>query len=301
MTLVAAVDIGGTTIKSALVDSSFNMIATATAPTPRSDSTGKDTVRVIAQLIETLSLKGKVSSAGVGVPGIFDEENCVSRWAGNLGWKDLAIGDLLRNQLDLPVAFDHDVRAGALAELRAGAARGKSNAAFIAIGTGISAGLIIDGAIRSIGGYAGEIGHLNVGHSYQCVCGKLGCLEAISSALAISAAYAKQSGQNGVSAEKVVSLATNGDLMASQIWNEALEALTKACEILITVLATEVIVFGGGVSRAGDALIRPISHSLDQSLTFQRKPELKIAHFGAQAGMIGCAMMAFDLIPDATQ
>lgn len=300
MTLVAAVDIGGTTIKSALVDSSFTMIATATAPTPRSDSTGKDTVRVIAQLIETLSLKGKVSSAGVGVPGIFDEENCVSRWAGNLGWKDLAIGDLLRNQLDLPVAFDHDVRAGALAELRAGAARGKSNAAFIAIGTGISAGLIIDGAIRSIGGYAGEIGHLNVGHSYQCVCGRLGCLEAISSALAISAAYAKQSGQDGVSAEKVVSLATNGDVMASQIWNEALEALTRACEILITVLATEIIVFGGGVSRAGDALIRPISHSLDQSLTFQRKPELKIAHFGAQAGMIGCAMMAFDLIPDTT-
>lgn len=301
MTLVAAVDIGGTTIKSALVDSSFNMIATATAPTPKADSTGKDTVRVIAQLIETLSLKGKVSSAGVGVPGIFDEENCVSRWAGNLGWKDLAIGDLLRNQLDLPVAFDHDVRAGALAELRAGAARGKSNAAFIAIGTGISAGLIIDGAIRSIGGYAGEIGHLNVGHSYQCVCGRLGCLEAISSALAISAAYAKQSGQDGVSAEKVVSLASNGDVMASQIWNEALEALTRACEILITVLATEIIVFGGGVSRAGDALIRPISHSLDQSLTFQRKPELKIAHFGAQAGMIGCAMMAFDLIPSATR
>lgn len=301
MSLVAAVDIGGTTIKSALVDSSFNIIATATAPTPRSDSTGKETVYAIAQLIETLSLKGKVSSMGVGVPGIFDEENCVSRWAGNLGWKDLAIGDLLRNQLDLPVAFDHDVRAGALAELRAGAARGKSNAAFIAIGTGISAGLIIDGAIRSIGGYAGEIGHLNVGHSYQCVCGRLGCLEAISSALAISTAYAKLSGQTGLSAEKVVSLATNGDLMASRIWNEALEALTRACEILITVLATEVIVFGGGVSRAGDALIRPISHSLDQSLTFQRKPELKIAHFGAQAGMIGCAMMAFDLIPGATR
>lgn len=301
MTLVAAVDIGGTTIKSALVDSSFNMIATATAPTPRSDSTGRETVRAIAQLIETLSLKGKVSSMGVGVPGIFDEKNCVSRWAGNLGWKDLAIGDLLRDQLDLPIAFDHDVRAGALAELRAGAARGKSNAAFIAIGTGISAGLIIDGAIRSIGGYAGEIGHLNVGHSYQCVCGRLGCLEAISSALAISTAYARQSGQNGVNAERVVSLATDGDLTASRIWNEALEALTRACEILITVLATEVIVFGGGVSRAENALIRPISHSLDQSLTFQRKPELKIAHFGAQAGMIGCAMMAFDLIPGATR
>ena len=298
MSLVAAVDIGGTTIKSALVDSSFNIIAAATAPTPKSDPAGRESVRVITQLIETLSLKGKVSSIGVGVPGVFDEENCVSRWAGNLGWKDLAIGDLLRSQLNVPTAFNHDVRAGALAELRAGAAKGTKNAVFIAIGTGISAGLIIDGAIRSAGGYAGEIGHLSVGHSYLCVCGKLGCLEAISSALAISAAYAKHSGQEDVSAEKVVSLATRGDPIASRIWNEAMSALTRACEILITILSPEVIVFGGGVSHAGDALINPISNSLDQLLTFQRKPDLKIAHFGPQAGTIGCAMMAFDLIPE---
>lgn len=301
MSLVAAVDIGGTTIKSALVDSSFNIVTTATAPTPRFDSTGKESVRAIAQLIETLSLKGKVSSVGVGIPGVFDDENCVSRWAGNLGWKDLAIGDLLRNELNLPVAFDHDVRAGALAELRAGVALGMKNATFIAIGTGISAGLIIDGAIRSAGGYAGEIGHLNVGHSYQCVCGKLGCLEAISSAQAISTAYAKHSGQNGVSAERVVSLATAGDPIASRVWNDALNSLATVCETLITILAPDVIVFGGGLSHAGAALTDPISNSLRKSLTFQHKPELKIAHFGSQAGMIGCAMMAFDLISEVTR
>jgi len=301
MSLVAAVDIGGTTIKSALVDSSFNIITAATAPTPKSDPTGRESVRVIAQLVETLSLKGKVSAIGIGVPGVFDEENGVSRWAGNLGWKDLAFGDLIRNQLNIPTAFSHDVRAGALAEFRAGAAKGKKNAAFIAIGTGISAGLIIDGAICSAGGYAGEIGHLNVGHSYLCVCGKLGCLEAISSALAISAAYAKHSGQENVSAEKVVSLATEGDPIASRIWSEAMSALTRACEILITILSPEIIVFGGGVSLAGDALINPISDSLDQLLTFQRKPDLKIAHFGPQAGTIGCAMLAFDLIPETTR
>lgn len=300
MSLVVAVDIGGSTIKSALVDSSFNIIAAATAPTPRADSTGKETVRVISELVHALSLKGKVSSIGVGVPGVFDEVNSVSRWAGNLGWKDLAIGDLLREELNVPIAFDHDVRAGALAELRAGAAKGEKNAAFIAIGTGISAGLIIDGVIRSAGGYAGEIGHLNVGHSYQCVCGKLGCLEAISSASAISTAYAKHSGHNGVSAEKVVSLAADGDPIASRIWNEALTSLASVCEILITILAPDVIVFGGGLSNAGAALADPISNSLSQLLTFQHKPELKIAHFGSQAGMIGCAIMAFDLIPGAT-
>lgn len=300
MSLVVAVDIGGTTIKSALVDSSFNVIATSTAPTPKTDSTGKQTVSAISELVQTLSLHGEVSSIGVGVPGVFDVENSVSRWAGNLGWKDLPIGALLRDELDVPIAIDHDVRAATLAELRSGSAKGEKNAAFIVIGTGIAAGLIVDGSIRSAGGYAGEIGHLNVGHSYLCVCGKLGCLEAISSASAISAAYAKHSGQIDISAENVIALAAAGDPIASRIWNDALTSLTTVCEILITILAPNVIVFGGGLSQAGTALTGPISNSLSKSLTFQHKPELKIAHFGSRAGMIGCAIMAFDLIPGAT-
>ena len=297
MSLVAAVDIGGTTIKGALVDSSFKIIAEATAPTPRADSTGRETVRVIEQLVRTLSEQGRVDAIGLGIPGTLDEKNRIVRWAGNLGWKDLAIGDLLHDQLNLPIALGHDVRAGALAEMRAGAAKDKNDAIFIAIGTGIAAGLIIDGLIRSASGYAGEIGHVDVGHSYRCVCGKSGCLEAISSALAISTAYANHSGNGAISADQVVSLANAGDLVASKVWIEALTALAKACEILITVLAPEVIVFGGGVSKAGEALTVPISHMLDQLLTFQSRPELRIAHFGSQAGMIGCAMMAFDLIP----
>ena len=302
MSLVVAVDVGGTTIKSALIDSSFNIISTATAPTPNADTTGQETVHAIANLVDDLAAKNrsiKIESIGLAVPGALDEINGKSRWAGNLKWKDLPIRDLLHDELNLPIAFGHDVRTGALAELRLGAAKGKNDAIFIPIGTGIAAALIIDGAIRSANGFAGEIGHLNVGHAYRCVCGKDGCLEAISSALAISTAYAKQSNKHGRSAEDVVALAKNGDVLASKIWNEALVAMAKACEILITILAPEVIVFGGGVSSAGAALIDPISNSLDQLLTFQQKPELKIAHFGAQAGIIGCAMIAFDLLAEA--
>ena len=99
----------------------------------------------------------------------------------------------------------------------------------------------------------------------------------------------------------MVSLATEGDSIASRIWDEAINAMTRACEILITTLSPEIIVFGGGVARAGDVLINPISDSLDQLLTFQRKPDLRIAHFGPQAGTIGCAMIAFDLIPETAQ
>ena len=75
-----------------------------------------------------------------------------------------------------------------------------------------------------------------------------------------------------------------------------MQALARACEMLITTLAPEAIIFGGGLAKSGDLLLEPISTALDQSLTFQRKPELKIAHYGALAGTIGCAMMAFDLV-----
>ena len=80
------------------------------------------------------------------------------------------------------------------------------------------------------------------------------------------------------------------------MWNDATAAMARACETLITLLAPEVIVFGGGLSNAGDTFLKPIQDYLDASLTFQRKPRLEIAHYGAKAGTIGCAMLAFDLV-----
>jgi glucokinase len=72
--------------------------------------------------------------------------------------------------------------------------------------------------------------------------------------------------------------------------------MARACEVLITILAPEVIVFGGGLSNAGETFLKPIREYLDSSLTFQRKPRLEIAHYKSQAGAIGCAMLAFDLV-----
>jgi glucokinase len=72
--------------------------------------------------------------------------------------------------------------------------------------------------------------------------------------------------------------------------------MARACEMLITILASEVIVFGGGLSNAGETFLKPIRNYLDSSLTFQRKPKLEIAHYKSKAGTIGCAMLAFDLL-----
>lgn len=294
MSYVVAVDVGGTEIKSALVDSNFNVISTTTALTPKADVTGAETVKAIAAIVAEFGKTEKVDAVGLAVPGALDEPAGTSRWSGNLQWKNLPIRSLLEDAIKIPVAFGHDVRTAAVAELRSGAAQGARNAIFIPVGTGIAAALIIDGEIRSAEGFAGEIGHVNVNGKYPCVCGKTGCLEAASSTLAISKAYESQSGKTGTTTEEIFKLVVSGDPIATNVWNDATAAMARACESLITILAPEVIVFGGGLSNAGETFLKPIRDFLDSSLTFQRKPRLEIAHFGSKAGTIGCAMLAFD-------
>ncbi len=296
MSYVVAVDVGGTEIKSALVDSDFNVIATTTAPTPKADSTGAETVKAIAAIVVEFAQQQTIAAVGLVVPGALDEPAGTSRWSGNLQWNNLPIRDLLHAAINIPVAFSHDVRTAAVAEMRNGAAKGARNAIFIPVGTGIAAALIIDGEIRSAEGFAGEIGHIDVNGKYPCVCGKTGCLEAASSTLAISKAYEAQSGKSGTTTEEIYQFVIAGDAVATNVWNDATSAMARACETLITILAPEVIVFGGGLSNAGETFLKPIRDYLDSTLTFQRKPRLEIAHYGAKAGTIGCAMLAFDLV-----
>ena len=298
MNYVVAVDVGGTEIKSALVDSDFTIVATTSAPTPKADVDGSRTVEAIGKIVAELSQHSPVSAVGLAVPGALDEAAGKSRWSGNLQWRDLPIRDLLQSHINIPVAFGHDVRVGALAEMRNGAAKGVKNAIFIPVGTGIAAALIIDGEIRSADGFAGEIGHISVGSDAICVCGKTGCLEATSSALAISTAYEKQTGKEFTSTEEIFALVQSADPIATQIWNDAARSMAMACETLITILAPEVIIFGGGVSNAGAGYLAPIQEYLDSALTFQKKPRLEIASYGAKAGTIGCAIMALDLLND---
>jgi glucokinase len=288
--------VGGTEIKIAVVDSHFNIHSQTSTPTPKGDKTAVETIRMIAAQVKKLSEVQRIEAVGLVVPGTLDESAGIARWAGNLQWENLPIRDLLQDAIDIPVAFGHDVRTAALAELRSGAAQGVKDAIFIPIGTGIAAALIINGEIQSAQGNAGEIGHLNVDGKRLCVCEKVGCLEAVSSALAISSAYAEQGGAASTSTEKIYGLVTSGDPLAAEVWKSATTAMSRACEILITVLAPEVIIFGGGLSNAGEMLLGPIRSDLDSSLTFQRRPRLEIAMHGSKAGVIGCAMIAFDLI-----
>ncbi len=298
MNYVVAIDVGGTSIKAALVSDLLEIVATSSAPTPQGDSTGGAVAQVIATLVKEFEAIAHVSAVGFAVPGSLDEEKGTSRWTGNLDWRNVPIRDLVAQAVALPIAFGNDNRSGAIAELRSGAAKDFQQSIFIPIGTGIAAALIIDGKIRSSDGYAGEIGHLNVGHDIPCVCGLSGCLETISSASAISREYGRRTGFE-ITTEEILRRIKSDD-HAWQVWEQAIAYLAVALEDLITILAPEAIIFGGGLSQAGAALIEPLQTILNERLTFQRMPQLLIAHYGVNAGTIGCAIMALDLLSKET-
>ena len=197
------------------------------------------------------------------------------------------------------MAFGHDVTAGGLAEFRVGAGQGCTEAAFIPVGTGIAAALMLGGRIHRAHGLAGEVGHIDVGHSLKCGCGAVGCLEAISSAAAIARRYTERTGRPAAGAREVVDAARAGDEVAVAVVSDALDGLGHGIRTLLTLLGPEVIVLGGGLFTAADYVLEPVRDWLAANLTFQRMPELRIAKLGDEAGRLGAGILALDRLKES--
>ncbi|SDI86907.1 glucokinase [Actinokineospora alba] len=293
VSLVAAVDIGGTTIKAALVDGDLRVRHTLRRPTPYGADAVLDAVtKVLAELDQLAD--APVAAAGVVFPGLVDETARIARFSVNLGWRDLDLADLA-DRTGRPTAIGHDVRAGALAEWRLGAAKGYQDVAFVPVGTGVSAAFIADGAMVVAGGYAGEIGHLVVEPDGEpCPCGGRGCLETVGSASALARRYSALTGEDVSAALEVLDRMRAGDVVAAQVWNQGVDALADTLATVVTVLAPEVVVIGGGLSGAGPALFDPLRARLGARLTFQRVPTVVAAALGDQAACLGAALLALD-------
>jgi glucokinase len=297
---VIACDVGGTGIKAALVDAAGRVCHSSTVPTPLVPGDGKataaavlDTVAGLAARLAAAAVAGPPAALGVIVPGLVDADAGIARYSENLGWRDVPFTGHLTAATGLPVAFDHDVRAAGTAELTLGAGQGWRDAAFVPIGTGISAALMLDGRLYAGGGYAGEIGHIDVGSGLPCACGGTGCLETVASAAAIRRRYAERSGHPARGALEVVERLAGGDPDAASVWDEAVEALAAALTVTAAVAAPGLVVIGGGLSGAGDVLLEPLRRRLGARLTLQRRPQLRIASLGDQAGLLGAALLAW--------
>ncbi|KJK51596.1 ROK family transcriptional regulator [Lentzea aerocolonigenes] len=286
---VLGVDVGGTATKAVLVDDAGAVLDVRSRPTPRR---GPSVVPEVLDLVAELAWELPAERIGVAVPGIVDERRGVGVFSENLGWHDVPFKDLLADRLGRTVAFTHDVRAGALAENRIGGGRGAHTMLFLPLGTGIAAALVTGGRVHDGDGYAGELGHVDVGHGEPCLCGGTGCLEAIASASAIARRYTALTGREVCGAVDVARRVEAGEPEAAAVWDDAVEALVTALAWTASVLAPEVVVVGGGLSGANGLLLDPLAKGLSARLTFQREPRLVPAALGGLAGCHGAALAA---------
>jgi glucokinase len=297
--VVVALDVGGTGMKCALVRPDGTVYHEERHPT-RAARGPEAVTENILQIAAGLAAKARSDgldpvAVGIAVPGVVDEENGVAVWSSTVGFRDVPIIKKIEERLGLPAALGHDVRVGGIAEARLGAGMGERHVLFAAIGTGIAAALVIDGAgYNGAHGAAGELGHIVVRPGgTPCPCGANGCLEAIASARAIGARYSELSGKKDVTAFDVVN-SINTDKVARRVWHEAVEALADGLITAQALFDVSVLVLGGGLAEAGDTLIIPLTRELEKRLTFHRMPKIVKAALGDTAGCKGAALLALD-------
>jgi glucokinase len=297
--VVAAVDVGGTTIKGAIVGSGGRIAHRRAIPTPVTEGPQAVVDAVLAEVRALLDQARQressgACSVGVVVPGFVDAPAGVARFAANIGWRDVALRALLADATGIPCAVDHDVRAAGVAEAALGRVTGFDDAILAVIGTGVaavvwSAGTQVTGGTR----LAGELGHIPVWPDGDpCPCGQRGCLERYASAGALVRRYHQATGRTAT-AEQIVRLAEQ-DAAARAVWQEALTALAIGLASCTMLVDPAVIVLGGGLSGAGEVLRAGVSTALAERVVWREPPPVELSPLGADAGLLGAAILAAD-------
>lgn len=323
--LFIGIDLGGTNIKAALVNTETGEIA-ATRSTPTQAREGHDAVIAqMAVLSEEIILaigkeKSDIGGIGVGIPGALDLENGLTLFLTNFPghWPKVPVRDSLARLTGLHVAIINDARAATIGEWKFGAGSGANTVAMYTLGTGIGGGLILDGQLYlGANGEAGELGHVTVDYQGpRCNCGNLGCIEAYASGPAIAAMGMKNVVQgrktliaemcegdlNKITPELVCEAAKRGDEAACEIYEFAGTIIGAGIANVITSVTPKRIVIGGGVAAAGELILDPIRRSM-RSRVFLIDPmqiEVVAAQMGNSAGLVGAAFWAKSQQPTTT-
>ena len=306
------IDIGGTGIQIGVVSEEGKIIAKGGITTNHADGYAKQIQDMAACALETLEKSGytldQVKHVGVGVPGLADRDGVVI-FCTNLGWHDVPFRTEFQKYIDKPVYIDNDATVAGLAESAAGVSAGTSSSIFLTLGTGVGGAIILDGKVwRGHHGVASEIGHqILVVDGELCSCGNRGCLERYCSATAIirmaremvkdhpeSAVMTKCGGNpEKINAKIVFDAAKEGDAVGGEVFRKYVKYLGQAIANIVNFMDPEVIVLGGGVSKAGDFLLNALHEEIHKYTLYKTLPfgEVKIATLGADAGIIGAAML----------
>lgn len=305
------IDVGGTTVKCGLFKTDGVLVEKWEIPT-RTENNGSEIVPDVAKTIEEKLAeknisKEEVDGIGIGVPGPVNAEGDVIA-AVNLFWGYKKLSKELNELTGLNVKVGNDANVAALGEAWKGAAAGAKNVILVTLGTGVGGGIIVDGKIvAGHHGAGGEIGHANVMHdeTETCNCGNKGCLEQYTSATGIvrlaKRKLAKSSEETSIreipnlTAKDVFDAAKAGDTIAIGLVDEVCEILGSTLSNIACVVNPEIIVIGGGVSKAGDILLDNIKkHFVETAFMACRDTKFALAGLGNDAGMYGCVEMLLD-------
>ncbi|MDB2108390.1 ROK family protein [Clostridium paraputrificum] len=306
---VIGVDLGGTKISTAISTIEGNILANVVLPTKAEEGEVAVLGRIIQSIDEVIvgssTSIDEVEAIGIGSPGPLDAKKGIIITTPNLPFKDYNLVQPLKEKYNIPVYLDNDANAAAIGEYMFGAGKGKESIVYFTVSTGVGGGAVLDGKVyRGHTSNALEIGHTTVNpNGPRCNCGNLGCLEAMSSGTAIA-----KKGKEAVSTNVETSLkkydtvtsyevfkeAEAGDEVAKDIIDNALTYLGIGVANAIATFDPEMIIIGGGVSKAGDIVFDTVKKVVNKRCfkSMAESCEIVPAGLGSDAGVVGAVALA---------
>ena len=307
------IDIGGTNISTGVVDENCKIVGRGKIKT----GSARPYEEVIKDIIETVNLAVEdaqismedVRWIGAGCPGTCNSETGIVEYANNLGWNNAPLLSDIEKAFEKKTYIENDANAAAYGEFLAGAAKGAKNAVVITLGTGVGAGIIINGKIFSGTNFAGgEIGHtVIVIDGYQCTCGRKGCFETYASATGLvrmtkealeahpeSKLIQLVEADGRVSARTAFNAAKMLDEVGQAVVDRYIRALACGITNTINIFQPDILCIGGGVCNEGDRLIVPLKKLVAEqvySKNSKKNTEICVCSLGNDAGIIGAAML----------
>lgn len=310
MEYAIGIDLGGTSIKYALVDKAGNSFFEGKLPSFASASAAE----VIGQLVKAATIlkeeaarqNWEICGVGVGTPGIVDVTNSVVLGGAEniVGWENIDIATILEEELSLPIVIGNDANLMGLGETKFGAGRGCTHVVFLTVGTGIGGAVIIDGKLFN--GYANrgtELGHVPlIANGERCACGAVGCLEHYASTAALVRRFSTLTQERGltfdeeINGELIVRLYHEAFPLAIDCLNEHFYYLGRGIAGFINIFSPERVVIGGGVAESGAFYLEKIREVVKENVIMDcaLNTEIVAAELGNRAGLIGAASLFLD-------
>jgi glucokinase len=293
-----------------VVDEDGQLVDRERRDTPGLDAAG--TEATIVEVVQALAARHSVAAVGIGAAGWIADDHATVLFAPHLAWRNEPLRDALAGRVGLPLIVENDANAAAWAEYRFGAAQGQQVVVCVTLGTGIGGGLVIGGSVyHGAYGIACEYGHMTlVPDGHRCACGNRGCWEMYASGRALARDARELAAESPVAAAAMVELAGSpaglsgpvvtaaaaaGDPAALSICTTMGRWLGRGLANLAAVLDPSIFVIGGGVSAAGELLVRPAREEFAHTLTgrgFRPLAAVEVAALGPDAGLVGAADLA---------